>query len=169
MRFPRLLLLPLLSLLFLGLAGCLTTASSKKKDKTPTLARFMLEVGPREAGARLRLPISNVNVTIVPKALFTEYDIVNCEVANNEFGKCLVFQFSPEAGRDLYRLTVPNQGKRIVTLINGEAMGARMIEAPIAEGYFFTYIEVPEADLAKLAADIKRSSEEARKELEKKR
>jgi hypothetical protein len=169
MRFPRLLVLSFIGLLSLGLAGCLTTASSKKKDKAPTLARFMLEASPRETGARMRLPISNVYVNIVPKAVFTEYDIVNCEVVNNEFGKCLVFQFSPEAGRDLYRLSVPNQGKRIVTLINGEPMGARLISAPISEGYLFTYIEVPEADLTKLAAEIKRSSEEARKEIEKKK
>lgn len=145
--------------------GCVT---SKKKDYPPTVARFMLEAAPDEAGVTVRLPKSGSTITIAPKSYFTEFDIVKCEVLDNELGKCLVFQLTPQAGRDLYRLTATNQGRRIVTAINAVAIGARRIERPIGDGYIVTYVEADEKELADLAKNVTRTSRDAQAELEKK-
>jgi hypothetical protein len=165
MSLPRFLTLALgLSLIALC-AGCF----SSKKDKGPTVVvRFMIEATERESGGTVRLPRSGTVISVAPKSLFTEYDVENCDVAENELGKCLVFRFTSQAGRDLYRMTATNQGKRLITVINGVALGAKRIESPFSDGYVVTYVEVEDAELETMAKDITRTSKNARKEMEKK-
>lgn len=162
----RLFLVPFLGLALLTANGCLSR--SKKKDYPLTVARFVLEAGPRDASAVVRLPTSGVSIAVEPKSYFTEYDIEGCEVVNNELGKGLAFRLTAQAGRDLYRLSVPNQGKRIVTLINGRAIGARRIDGALSQGYIVTYVEVPEEELEEMAKNITKTSADLREELEKK-
>jgi hypothetical protein len=166
MRYLRLLLIPLLGLLVLGAtSGCMST---KKKKYDQAVVRLLLEADQANAGAVVRLPQSGLVIPVEPKAHFTEYDIEACEVVDNELGKSLVFRFTSQAGRDLFRLSVPNQGKRIITTINGQPVGARRIERPLAQGVFVTYVELPtEVNLEKLARDITRTSQDMREELEK--
>ena len=166
MRFLRLSLLPLLGLTLLATSGCLS--ASKKKDYPVTVARFLMESDSREASVMIRLPQSGVAIAVEPKASFTEYDIESCEVVNNELGKGLSFRFTEQASRDLFRMSVPNRGKRIVTLINGTPVGARRIESAISQGYWVTYVEIPEAELEKVAKNVTRTSKDLREELEKK-
>jgi hypothetical protein len=166
MRSLRLLLVSFFSLTLLVGAGCMNR--SKKKDYPMTVARFVLEAGPRDAGAVVRLPTSGVSIAVEPKSYFTEYDIEGCEVVNNELGKALAFRLTQQAGRDLYRLSVPNQGKRIVTLVNGRAIGARRIEGALSQGYIVTYVEVPEEELETMAKNITKTSVDLREELDKK-
>lgn len=147
-------------------AGC---ASGKKKDDyTRAVVRFVVEAGPRDLGTQLRLPESQVIIAVSPKAQFTEYDVQSCEVADTELGKALIFQLTPEAGRDLYRMSVPNQGLRIVTLVNGAPIGARRIDGPLSQGYFLTNVELSSVSIDQLAKDITRTSTDLREELEKK-
>lgn len=166
MRFLRL-LPPLVLVIAAGLvAGC--ASSSKKRDFDTAAVRFLVEAGPGEAGVMVRLPRSGSTITVVPKVLFTEFDVTSVEVLDSELGKVMLFQFTPEAGRDLYRKTVTRQGLRIVTTVNNLPIGAVRVERPISQGYVLTHVEADTADLDKLAESIKLTSEAAREELEKK-
>lgn len=143
-----------LFLFALMLAGCQTT---EKKDYTPTLARFFLE----EADARtvsVSLPRSGVRVTIGPKPVFTEGDIVNVELMQVELGKCLMFQFTPAAARDLYRVSGSNQGRRLVLFLNNVVVGARRMEIPLSEGRFLVFVELEDSALPALVENLKKTS-----------
>ena len=143
--------------------------SRSKKDYPVTVARFYLEAtNANEAGGVARLPISGVSITIQPAAYFTEYDIEGCEVVTNELGKGLAFKLTTAASRDLFKMSVPNQGKRLVTRVNGRPIGARRIDGAFSQGYLVTYVEMPEGELEAMAKNIARSSKDLREELEKK-
>ena len=138
----------------LTLAGCQSPTSV---DYTPTVARFFLE----EASARTvsaTLPQSGVRVMIGPKPVLTEGDIVNVELMQVELGKCLMFQLTPAAARDLYRVSGSNQGRRLVLFLNDVAVGARRMEGPLAEGRVFVFVEMADAALPALVENIKKTS-----------
>ena len=140
--------------LLLALAGCQAPASA---DYTPTVARFFLE----EADARTvsaTLPQSGVRVMIGPKPVLTEGDIVNVELMQVELGKCLMFQLTPAAARDLYRVSGSNQGRRLVLFLNDVALGARRMEGPLAEGRVFVFVEVADTALPTLVENIKKTT-----------
>lgn len=165
MARPRLLVsLLLLPLALAFFAGC---ATSKKKNYPETVARFLLEASPSEAGATVKLPRSGTTILVAPKTYFTEYDIVSCSAVMNELGRSLVFKFTSEASRDLFRLTATSRGKRLVTVVNGVAIGARRIEDPLSDGYLITYVEVDDDKLDEFAKNIVSTSTDGRKELEK--
>ena len=166
MSLSRLLVLSL-SLVLAGFGGA--CSSSKKNDHPVAVVRFMLEGTGKDAGGLIRLPKSGTVVQVAAKSQFSEYDIVNCSVVDNELGKSLVFELTPQAGRDLYRLTATNQGKRLVTVLNGVPVGARRIEGPLSDGYILTYVEIDDQELPELAKNITRTSTDAKKEIEKKR
>ncbi|MCX6951549.1 MAG: hypothetical protein NTV51_05100 [Verrucomicrobia bacterium] len=151
--------LPLASLLLLGLALAGCQSSAAKKDYTPTQARFFLE----EADARavsVTLPKSGVRIAIGPKPVFTEGDFVNVELMQVDLGKCLLFQFTPAAARDLYRVSGSNQGRRLVLFLNNVPIGARRMEGPLADGAVLVFAEVPDADLPVLVDNLKKTSAE---------
>jgi len=158
--------LPIVLVAFFAV-GC-ASGSNKKKDYEPALVRFMFEADAREAGALVRLPTSGTTIKVQPKSFFTEYDIQKVDVVSNEFGPGLLFQLTPAATRDLFRQTLTNQGRRIVTLLNAQAIGAVRVDRPISQGVILTYVELPEEILLQLAKDITRTSQDARKELKKK-
>ncbi len=138
----------------LTLAGCQSPTSV---DHTLTVARFFLE----EAAARTvsaTLPQSGVRVMIGPKPVLTEGDIVNVELMQVELGKCLMFQLTPAAARDLYRISGSNQGRRLVLFVNDVAVGARRMEGPLAEGRVFVFVEMADAALPDLVENIKKTS-----------
>jgi hypothetical protein len=153
-----------LLLLTLFLGGCHTT---EKKDYTPTLARFFLE----EADARtvrVTLPQSGVQVAVGPKPVFTEGDVVNVELMQVELGKCLMFQFTPAAARDLYRVSGSNQGRRLVLFLNDIPLGARRMEGPLATGAVFVFVEVPDSALPALVENLKKTSASVQRAVAKK-
>ncbi|MEY4489958.1 MAG: hypothetical protein RIQ79_2466 [Verrucomicrobiota bacterium] len=162
--FTRRQLISLFCLLFAGLAAGGCASSSKKKDYPISVVRFMIEATAQENGGLVRLPQSAVAISIAPKTFFTEYDIVRCDVVDNELGKSLVFQFTEDASRDLYRFTATNQGKRIVVVLNGTAIGAQRIVSPNMQGYLVMYVEIPETELITLAKNITLTSTDARKD-----
>src|SRR5262245_42693642 len=83
------------------LSGC---QSPEKVDYTPTLPRFFLEQADKTV-VTATLPKSGVQIVTGSKPVFTEGDVVNVELMQVELGKCLMFQFTPAAARDLYRVT----------------------------------------------------------------
>lgn len=166
MRFIRFLVVPFLCLGLLAAGGC--ASKSKKKNYPVSVVRVFLEASNnQDAGGVARLPNSGVVIQVEPKAYFTEYDIEGCEVTNNELGKSLAFKLTREAAMDLLKMSIPNQGKRLVLVMNGQPIGARRIDGALSQGYIVSYVELPEADLEDLAKNIARTSKDLREELEK--
>lgn len=145
-------------------SGC---QSSEKIDYTPTLARFFLEQTDK-ATVTATLPQSGVKVATGSKPVFTEGDVLNVELMQVELGKCLMFQLTPAAARDLYRVTGASQGRRLVLFLNNVPMGARRIDAPFTDGSVLVFVEVPEADLPALVTNLKKTTAAVQKGLKNK-
>ena len=148
----------------LGLAGCQST--KKPLDYTPMQARFFLEA-PHADGMPITLPQSGVRVAVNGMPVITEGDIMNVELVQVDLGQCLLFQLTPSASRDFYRLSVSHQGKRVVVIVNGEPLGARRIDGPISNGALFVFIERPEAELPLLVSNLKKSAVAIQREIAK--
>ena len=71
--------------------------------------------------------------------------------------------------RDLYRVSASNQGRRFVLMINGEAVGARLIDGPLSGGVLFVFAEVPDDALPALVANLKKTSADLQRALAKKK
>lgn len=141
-----------LLLLVTGLAGCRTADSSA--GVVQMVPRFFLESADPRA-MTIRLPQSGVQVAINPKPVFTENDLTGVELVQVELGKCLLFQLTPAAGRDLYRMSASNQGRRLVLLLNGEPVGARRMDGALSGGMIFIFVELPDDRLEGLVTDLK--------------
>ena len=148
----------------LGFSGC---QSKGPTDFSPTHARLFLE-STDGRGPTKTLPKSGVVISIGTKAMITEVDIVNAEVAQVDLGRCLMLQLTPAATRDLYRLTGSNQGKRLVLTLNNVPVGARKIEAPFTDGTLFIFVEMTDEQLESLVRDLKRTSLEIQKDIQRK-
>ena len=143
-------------------AGC---QSPPPPDYSPTLARFFLENPSGAVG--MRLPQSGVQLAVAPKPVLTEFDFVDVAVAQVELGRCLMFQLTPAAARDLYRLSVPNQGRRLVLVVNGVPLGARRIDRPLDDGAVLVFAEVADEALLSLANNLRKTSAELQRTLRK--
>jgi hypothetical protein len=124
---------------------------------TTERARFYLE-STDGATELLTLPQSGVQISVMPKPVFTEYDLASVDLAQAELGQCLAFQFTPAAARDLQKLTSANPGRRLVLVLGGVAFGARRIEQPLDHGIMFVFVEVPDSALPALVASLKETS-----------
>lgn len=133
----------------LALAGCQSAPPAVVSER----ARFLLESESDQA-VLVILPQSGVQLAVLPKPVFTEYDIVQVEIARIELGDCLVFQLTPAAARDLARLTAENSGRRLVLTLSGVPFGARRIDKPLTRGTLFIYVEAPDVALPALAASL---------------
>ncbi len=140
-------------------AGCQTTRVEEER----ALARFYLET--RGAGVEVSLPVSEVTLAIEAKPVLTEFDFVAVELAEVELGRCVLFRLTREAARDLYRLTAANQGRRLVLTIDGEAVGARPIEAPMGDGELLVFVEVSDAELDALVRRLQQTTARVREEV----
>lgn len=147
------------------LAGCQSTKSPK--DYKPTWARFFLESASGD-GTPVTLPQSGVRLMVNSKPVLTEGDIVNVEVVQVDLGKCLMFQLSPPATRDFYRMSVSHQGRRLVLVVDDNTLGARRIDGAITNGAIFVFVEVPDADLPTLVQNLKKSSVALQREIARK-
>ncbi len=154
--------------LFLALGGlsvlatsCNTTSVGFDYDKT--LARFVVESG--QEGSVVTMPVSGVRIQVNPKATLTEYDLVSVEVAEVELGKCLQFTLTHTASRIFYQASVMNQGRRLVLMVDGDAIGLRRIDGPISDGVIYIFLEIPDAELPELAKNLKGTSIEIQKQI----
>jgi hypothetical protein len=145
----------------LGWSGC---QSAAPKNYTPVTARFFLESA-SAAGTPLTLPQSGVRVTVNPKPVLVEGDIANVELVQVDLGKCLLFQLTPAATRDFYRLSVTHHGRRLVLMVDNQPLGARRIDGAITNGAVFVFVETPEAELAALVDNLKKSALALQREL----
>ncbi len=140
-----------LGLMLLVLAGCQSAPPVKSASEK---ARLYLESGD-EPTELLMLPQSGLQISVQPKPVFTEYDILNVEIASAELGQCLAIQLTPEATRDLYRLSLDKQGSRLVLVLGGVPFGARRMSEPLDQGTIFVFLEVPDTSLPALVATLK--------------
>lgn len=140
--------------------GC---QSRPERVQAPVAARFMLESDSGRT-AKLVLPLSGVGIQVLAKPVISEFDVVNAELAQVDLGQCLMFQVSPAAGRDLYRLSASNQGRRLVLLLNDVPAGARVIDRPLEGGVIYVFCEIPDAELPALVERIKATSAEIMRE-----
>jgi hypothetical protein len=154
----------MMALTALSFSGCQSKAPT---DFSPTHARLFLE-STDGRGPTKTLPKSVVVISIGTKAMITEVDIVNAEVAQVDLGRCLMLQLTPAATRDLYRLTGSNQGKRLVLTLNDVPVGARTIDAPFTDGTLFIFVEMTDAQLEDLVRDLKRTSFGIQKDIQRK-
>ena len=145
--------------------GCQSAAAPK--DYTPTAARFFLESGSAD-GTPLTLPQSGVHVTVNSKPVIVEGDILNVELLQVDLGKCLLFQLTPSAARDFYRMSVSHQGRRLVLVIDNQALGARRIDGAITNGALMVFVELPETALPGLVDNLKKSSVAMQREIARK-
>ena len=157
----------LLSLL--GLAALFATAgcNTSKKNYIPEVVRFYLESAPGDAFASATLPISGTQIAINNKPVIVEVDITAVQLAKADMGQFLLFQLTPDASRDIYRLTASNQGRRLVLTINGNPLGARQIDRPFSTGSIATFVELPDSVLPELVKNINGTSTDLQKEIAK--
>jgi len=133
-------------------SGC---ASWRKPPFQPgAYAWFLLEADSEQEGVPLVLPVSGVAIRVSPKPVISEYDIVEAAVAEVDLGRCLALRLTGEAARDLYRMSVSQMGRRLVLLVNGRALGARVLDGAIEGGVLFVFVEVPDAELHALVLEI---------------
>lgn len=143
----------------LAAAGCRTP----RVEEDGARARFYVETG--GAGVEVRLPVSEVALTVEAKPVFTEFDFVAVEVTERELGRCAMFRLTRAAARDLYRLTAANQGRRLVLMVDGEALGARPIEAPMEEGELLVFVERSDDELVALVRRLQQTTARVRAEV----
>lgn len=147
------------------LAGC--SSAPKPRDYTPIAVRFHLESASGD-GAPAMLPQSRLSLVLNPKPVLTEGDVVNVDLVQVDLGRCLLFQLTPAASRDFYRLSVTHQGRRVVLLLDDAVAGARLIDGPIANGAIFIFLERPEESLPALVENLKKSSAAMQREIARK-
>ena len=150
--------IPALALLLLVLPAC-------KKDK-PTIEnlkvpRLMLESRGVSyggmTGGEVELPLSRTRIPLEKEPLVNEFEISNVELVKVEMGLALLIQATETGARALYRGSVTHMGGRIVLTVNGNPIGARRIDGAIADGNFYTFVEVSEDEIGQLVLDLKES------------
>ena len=137
-----------------GLFALPACHSPRNVEPVPAVARFVIEADAGQPAVTVALPISGVALRVQPKPVITEFDIVGVAEAQVEMGRCLAFQLSGSAARDLYRLTGSNIGSRLVLVVDGQPLGARVIDRPIEGGVIFIFAEVPDSKLAGLVSNL---------------
>ncbi|HRI81521.1 MAG TPA: hypothetical protein PLF88_03735, partial [Opitutaceae bacterium] len=112
----------------------------------------------------MQLPVSESVIRVAARPVISEFDIVNVELAEVELGRCLMFQLTPGAARDLFRLSASNQGRRLVLMLNDRPAGARLIEQPIEGGVLYTFVERPDEALTEIVRGLKQTAATVRRE-----
>ena len=163
---------PLRFFLFVAaLAGMVVTAGCKskteKKDFETVIARFLIEADTGDAFATVTLPVSGVQISVNNRPVVTEFDFTGVQLAKGDLGQFLVFMLTPDATRDVYRVTASNQGKRLVLFINGTPVGARMIDRPFNTGAITVFAAIADKDLPELVKNMDATSVDIQKKLEK--
>lgn len=143
----------------------LLVACDWKADKQKLLVpRLALEAGNLTYGQMtdsvVKLPISGSQIAINREILVSEFEIQQVELVQVKLGLAIMLQLSDAGARALYRASVTSNGRRVVMLVNGNAIAARRLDGAIADGKYYTFVEVSDDALPELVLDLKRSIRE---------
>ena len=160
---PLILALGLLALAFFQ-NGC--ESSKGMNPSEMSRARFVLETNASDGyAAAVRMPISQVQIALESEAILSEFDYQSIAAVDLELGKCLLFTLNPAASRELYRISVTNQGKRVVLLVNGEPVGVRRFDGPIQDGRLHVFLELEDSKVEELAIKLNETNRDIQKKL----
>lgn len=151
-------------------SGCQTTGSSSRNtiDFTPALTQVYIEARPRvarESTIPVQLPLSGTRIFLDPQPILLEWDFRDVTLLPTRDGPAFNFVLTPDAGRDLGRISTNNVGRRLVIVINQNVLGVAPIGRPMTDGVIRTYLEIPDEFAAELARDLSRTSQEIQREL----
>ncbi|MGE9296243.1 MAG: hypothetical protein ACQKBV_08170 [Puniceicoccales bacterium] len=137
-----------LALTALVFAGC-------EDEETVKPMRFYIETSASGAagdiGRTMSLPMSGLSYNVRGEPIFTEVDVTNVQLVKVDGGHhALLFHFNEPGARKLYRYSVADKGKVIIFEYGGMPIGARQLDGAIADGRYFTFVEVPEDELPEL-------------------
>ncbi|MGE9292053.1 MAG: hypothetical protein ACQKBW_00440 [Puniceicoccales bacterium] len=126
------------------------------------LPSFYLEMGNSyntlDHGQELSLDKSGLNYFVFSKPIVPSWSVLNVELVRVQNGKLAMrFYFDDEGQRELYRTSVTNKGRMIITVVDGKAIGARQIDGPMEGGVFYTFTELSDDELMKLVASMQES------------
>lgn len=151
-----------LKVFFLATALCLT--SCQRKSSPPEdlrVPRLYVESRGMNYGAmtsmRLKLPQSGAEIEVNKEPFINEFEIINAEMVKVDLGKALLLQLTDAGARALYRKSVTNLGSRIVLTINNNPAGVRRLDGAIADGNYFTFVELDTKELEELVTALKLS------------
>lgn len=143
----------------IGSVGCQSTATIAEEGFEPVIARFMVEATPEISVAQtMELPLSRLKIPVYPSIGFSELDIADVELVRVDLGLCLLFKFTPEAARTLFRVSSANIGRRLVLSLNGKPMGARILEGPLEDGNLLIFVEMNDDELTDTAVNLKKTA-----------
>jgi hypothetical protein len=147
----------------LSLAALLFLPACDKE--LPDLPTFYLEMGNAyntlDQSQELNFEHSGLHYTVYNKPLIQPWNVLNVELVRVDSGKlALRFSFDDEGQRELYRTSVTNMGRMIVTVVDGKPIGARQIDGPMQGGVFYTFSELSEEELMELVPKMQESVRE---------
>ena len=142
--------------------GCLKGPYGfKNKVENMQVPRLMIEArGIDYSGSRaldLVLPVSRSMIQVESKPMVNEFDIINAEMVKVDMGFALLLELTDTGCRELYRRSVTNNGNSVVFTSNGKAVGARVLDGAITDCKFYTFVEIPDAELGQFVLDLKKS------------
>ncbi len=130
------------------------------EDPPEYVMRFYISADGKDYGRlvfKARLPISQTELDVYEQPVIMEGDIVDVQLARVEMGLGLYFQLSDISARQLYRVSVANQGRYLILFFNGVAVGARLIEGALERGQLFTFVEMKEKDIEEILPKLQES------------
>jgi len=144
------------ALLFLG--GC---GEDSKPDK---LVRIYIEnpsAGRTGVWAKpLTMPNSGLTYYVKPDPLITEANITNVQLVQVQSGHfALLFHLDEFGTRALYRASVAENGRMLITTVNEVPIGARQIDGAISDGRLYTFTDLSEEETKKLYEELFKNQE----------
>ncbi|WOO43214.1 hypothetical protein [Rubellicoccus peritrichatus] len=140
------------ALIALVFAGC------EKDDPTHTV-RFFLEnpsAGRTGVWAKpLTLEGSGLTYYVKPDPLITEANITNIQLVKVQSGHmAFLFHLDEFGTRALYRASVADNGRMLILVVNGNAIGARQLDGSISDGRLYTFTELSDEEMEKLYEEL---------------
>ncbi len=131
-------------------------------DNLPYLPSFYMEMGsaynPLDRAKELTLSTSGLNYFVYEDPVVPPWYVTNVELVKVQNGQlALRFYFDRDGNRELYRNSVTNIGRMIVTVVDGKAIGARQIDGPLQGGVFYTFTELTEEELVEMVPKMQES------------
>jgi len=148
-RFPTLLLL-----------GCLFLLVACTREQPTHTIRFYPEtVATGDAFSRLiEMPMSGLEFIVSRRPVIWEEQIERVDMVQVESGEyALRFVLDDVGTRELYRQSVEKNGLRMITVINDKPLGVRQLDGPLADGVYFTFMEMPADQLIELTAQLQKN------------